>query len=182
MSRLVPEHVREEILGLIAKEANDADWDHLPQADKTSRLSQWVDDPRVGGVLRPLLDSDGAVRLWLKDVALKRRSRQLQPDAGLVVSRVFRNGSRPAADSIGIKPPHCLVESESGLLYVCWGPQTNAKNLFWAALNAPAERPDLRETHVIIVDRGASRTPPDRRLRLETLAGRCGVRIAWLPL
>lgn len=180
MSPLVPRAVREQILELVTREADHVGWDHLPQSDKTAKLAEWVEAPEIGGVLKPLLGGDADVRVWLKEVALKKRSRLLQPDAQRVAGFLFPEGFELEDGSAGIKPHHCVVRRSTGRYYICWGAHANAKHLFWAALNARFEYGELGGEYVVIVDRAASVTPPDRKARHERLAVRCGLHIAWV--
>src|SRR5688572_8379811 len=130
MTRLVADAVREQLVARISEEADKAGWDHLPQVDKTARLGQWVDDPAVGGVLRPLVGGDGDVRVWIKEVALKTRSRRRQPIAEQVIDALFHGAATVESGSFGIKPHHCVVLVDDSRRYICWGSDSNARNLF----------------------------------------------------
>jgi hypothetical protein len=150
----------------------------LPQADKTAKLAAWVDAPDVGGVLKPLLGGEAEVRVWLKDVALRRRSWGRQPNAEVVARRIFGDVELRVVGA-GLKPSHAIVEVSREKQYLAWGPHSNARNLFWAALNASLER-GIRRSHVVIVDSPTSTTPADRRVRFEALARRCDVDVHWM--
>jgi hypothetical protein len=180
MSRLVPQELAETLLARVSSDAQEVDWDHLTQADKTAQLAKWVEAPEVGGVLRPLVGGDAEVRMWLKEVALKRRARAQQPDPDAVIGQLFRESVRIIEGSVGTKPHHVLVQNGTHRYYVCWGPQANAKHLFWAALNAREDDPRLDDAWVVIVDTIASPTPADRRIRLSSLAERCHLKIDWM--
>jgi hypothetical protein len=182
MSPLVPRAVREELLARIISEANEVDWDHLAQADKTAALSRWIEDPEVGGVLRPLLGGDAEIRVWLKEVALKRRSRLRNPGARVVAIRLFPQGATVEDRSEGIKPPHCVARVGPDRHFVCWSDYKNAKNLFWAALNALASDSSIVEAHVVILEAGSSVTPPERQMTYKVLATHCGLSIAWITI
>lgn len=180
MSRLVPKDLANTLLSRVSEEAERVDWDHLPQASKTEQLARWVDDPQIGGVLRPLVGGDAETRMWLKEVALKRRARAKQPDSEAVVAQLFKAPWEILDGSTGTKPHHTLVNAGGRRCYVCWGPRANAKHLFWAALNAREDDRGLSEAWVVIVDTIASRTPNDWRVRLTALADRCDIKIDWM--
>lgn len=130
MTRLVSDAVREQLVTRISEDADKADWDHLPQADKTALLGHWVDNPAIGGVLRPLVGGDGEARVWIKEVALKTWSLRRQPDAEEVINALFRGAATVESDCAGIKPHHCVAAIAKSRYYVCWGVDTNARNLF----------------------------------------------------
>lgn len=177
MSPIVPRHIAEEVLRQIGVDADAADWDRLPQADKTALIARWVESEEIGGVLRPLLGGDAEVRLWLKDVALRRRSWRRQPEAALVAAQTIGEGAKVV--SAGKKPSHALVERDGATHYVCWGPYANVRNLFWAALNALED--GVVSAQVAVIERGTV-TTPDRRARVESLASRAGIVVRWLNL
>lgn len=179
MSQLVPLEVRERILQQIVSEADAADWDHLIQTEKTAMIGRWVRSVDIGGVLRPLLGGDAEIRVWLKEVALKHRSKAHRPTAKEITSRLFPQGCRVVESSIKEKPPQCIVETSSGRHFVCWGDYRNAKHLFWAALDAKVSELLLNDAYIVIVEHGASITPPDRRARYERIADLSRVKIAW---
>ncbi len=180
MSRLVPKDLAEAIIERVSGEADLADWDHLSQRDKTIQLARWVGSPQIGGVLQPLVGGDAETRLWLKEVALKRRARLRQPAAEDVVAQLLEVPYELVADSVGTKPHHATVRAQSDCYYVCWGPKENAKHLFWAAMNALEADRRLDDAWVVIVDTVPSPTPSEHRLRLCALAERCGVKIDWM--
>lgn len=180
MTRLVPDAVREQLVARISDEADKVDWDHLPQSDKSTRLGQWVDDPAVGGVLRPLVGSDGDVRVWIKEVALKTRSRRQQPIADEVVAALFSGSALVERSSVGIKPHHCICAIGNERHYVCWGVDSNVRNLFWAAVNACFDDPGLASVIIVLVNHGALMTPAHRRKRFQELASCCGVQVVSL--
>ena len=180
MSRLVPRDLAETLVRRVTDEAERVDWDHLSQASKTTELGRWVDNPEIGGILRPLVGGDAETRMWLKEVALKRRARARQPDAEAVIDQLFGGEAGLVADSVGTKPHHALTRNGDHREYVCWGPQANAKHLFWAAINALEEDRELAGAWVVVVDTIASPTPPERRARLSALARRCGIKLDWM--
>lgn len=178
--RLVPQDLAETLLARVSEEAERVDRDHLSQVSKTAQLARWVEDPEIGGVLKPLVGGDAETRMWLKEVALKRRARARQPDPEAVVGQLFAEPVQFVEGSVGTKPHHALVRNGSHRAYVCWGPQANARHLFWAALNAREDDPSLGEVWVVIVDTVPSPTPTERRSRLSALAARCGLKIDWM--
>lgn len=180
MSRLVPQELAEALLARVSADAEAVDWDHLTQAAKTAQLARWVGDSDIGGVLRPLVGGDAEVRMWLKEVALKRRARARQPDPSAVIAQLFAEPVGIVDGSVGTKPHHVLVRNKTHRYYVCWGPQANAKHLFWAALNAREHDAGLTDAWVVIVDTIPSPTPSERRSRLTSLAKRCDIKIDWM--
>ncbi len=180
MTPIVPPAVAAEIGRRVGDAADAMGWDRLPQADKTAQLAAWVEDEDVGGILKPLVGGEAEVRLWLKDVALKRRSRRRQLGADVAARRVFGEQAEISILEAGLKPSHATVEVDGAVHYLAWGPHANVRNLFWAAVNAAFENSALRKAHVVIVDSADSTTPLDRKARFEALAARCGVELTWL--
>lgn len=179
MSRLVPTSVRESVVETLTREAADADWDHRLQSDKTRLLRQWVDREDIGGMLRPLLGSDAEVRMWLKDVGMKRRARAALPSAGDVVARTFGELG-VTIDEEGIKPAHCYVTLDDRRLFVCWERFGNAKHLLWACVRTIVDDPDIAEACMVIVESMTAPTPRSARVNLEAIAKRCGVTVRWI--
>lgn len=179
MSPLVPRRVAEDVLQRINADADAADWDRLSQAEKTAKIAAWVEAEDIGGVLKPLLGGEAEARMWLKDVALRRRSWHRQPEPEFVAERVFGDAATSII-AVGRKPSHAVVERAGEKRYLCWGPYTNVRNLVWAALNAEFEH-GVGGAHVAIVERGTI-TPPDRRSRLQEIAKRTGVDITWMTV
>lgn len=182
MSQLIPAALREVLVARITEDADEADWDHLSQAHKTAQLSRWVDNPEIGGVLQPLVGGEADLRVWIKEVALKMRSRRGKPTAAEVIGALYQGSAIVEEHSIGFKPHHCVVVWDGSRHYVCWDVDSNARNLFWAAVNSCVDDPNLEAAVVAFIAHGASMTPAHRRKRFEDVAGRCGVRAVWLIL
>lgn len=182
MSQLVPENIRTAVLLKIQQEADEIGWDSLTQIQKTDTITRWIRNPNIGGILGPLLGGDAEIRVWLKDVALRQRARNRQPGAIEVASRLFPIGFELVPGTAKDKPPQCTVRVSDCLVFVCWGVRSNAKHLFWAALNKRVSRDQVDRIMVVLVDRGSSVTPPDEVARYESLANVCGVNLAWIRL
>jgi hypothetical protein len=180
MSRLVPAAVRDRVVASIAAEAESADWDHLPQADKTTLLGRWVSADAVGGVLRPLLGTDADVRLWITDVALKRRARTLLPAADAVARSALGDDAHIRPGSVGLKPFHCDVEVGDKRFYLCWDRVENVRHLIWAAMSAREDNPNIEDWIVAIVEKPPTATSPNVRRRLERIAGSAGLSLRWI--
>ncbi len=180
MTRLIPPSIRERVIARVGAEAEAADWEHLAQVDKSAMIARWVAAPTVGDVLRPLLGTDAEVRLWIKDVAIKRRARSLLPAAEDVVVAAFGDGALVIPDSTGIKPAHCLAAVDGARWFVCWDRAANAKHLVWAALQAADATRGLAGVLVAFVEGVTDLTPEGSRARLERVAAKCGVEIRWV--
>jgi hypothetical protein len=180
MTRLVPRAVREEIVARIESDAKAADWNHLAQADKSAMIARWVNSRAVGEVLTPLLGSDAEVRIWIKDVALKRRARSLQPGADAVVAAALGPEATVVAGSAGIKPAHCEATVDGRTWFICWDRVTNAKHLVWAALQTADSRQDLAGVLAAFVENVTDLTPGASRARIERIATKCGVAVRWI--
>jgi hypothetical protein len=140
-------------------------------------IAKWVESEEIGGILRPLLGGDAEVRIWLKDVALRRRSWRKAPDATVIADQVFGADSSHVLRT-GKKPSHAIVEHNGQQHYVSWGPYANVRNLFWAALNAQLED-GIASARVAVIERGTI-TPPDRRARIDILGRLTGIDVRWL--
>jgi hypothetical protein len=182
VSPFVSRKVADSVGSQVAGEADEIGWDRLPQGEKTAKLAAWVESNEIGGVLRPLLGGDAEVRLWLKDVALRRRSRRRQLGASAVAPRVLGERAIISIIRTGFKPSHALVDADGKRCYLAWGPHGNARNLFWAAMNAALDEPSLDAAYVVIVDSSTSTTPSDRRARFRQLASRAGLSLAWITV
>lgn len=180
MTRLVPRSVREQIVAQVEADADAADWSHLAQADKSALISRWVAAPSIGGVLLPLLGTDAHARLWIKDVALKRRARSLLPGADAVVAAALGPNALVIPGSAGIKPAHCTANVDGGTWYVCWDRAANAKHLVWAALQEADSKADLAGVLAAFVESVTDFTPEPSRARIERIATKCGVTVRWV--
>jgi hypothetical protein len=180
MSRLVPVALRDRVIASISAEARARDWDHLAQSDKTALLSRWVNSDSIGGLLRPLLGSDAEVRVWITDVALKRRSRTLLPSAEVVSRAALGPAVEVLPGSAGIKPAHCLAGLSGETYYLCWDRVSNVRHLFWAAVSAREDVKGLQGSVVAIIVSVASTTEPSARSRIERIAACCGLELKWL--
>ena len=180
MTLLIPHEVRERLIGLIGAEAEAVDWEHLTQADKSATIARWVAAPTVGDVLRPLLGTDAEVRLWIKEVAIKRRARSLLPHAEGVVAAALGDGASVVPGSAGIKPAHCLGHADGGTWFLCWDRVANAKHLVWAALQAAEADAGLAGVMVAFVEGVTDQTPEGSRTRIERIAAKCGVEVRWV--
>jgi hypothetical protein len=181
VSRLVPLELGDRLVAEVRRLADAADWDNLSQRDKTAMLSRWVHDDQIGGKLKPLVGGEAETRLWLKEVALKRRARAKGPSAENLAAWALSNAVPIKVADVGIKPHHCTaVDNEGRRHYLCWGPAVNLKHLLWAAINAQLDEPELCPV-VVIVERLSSPTSRHRRERFEAIARRCGVRMLLLP-
>lgn len=180
MSRLIPTAMRAGLVAAIAREADESDWDHLTQAAKTAMIGRWVTAPEIGGLLRPLLGGDAEVRIWITDVGLKRRSRDLLPAAEGVVRAVLGPTASVVKGSTGIKPAHCLASAADGVYYLAWDRASNARNLFWAALQARQDVDGLRGAVVAMIELPAGPTEPGARARLEAIGKSCALEVRWI--
>jgi hypothetical protein len=180
LTRLIPPDVRVRLIARVGAEAEAADWEHLTQADKSSMIARWVTSPAVGDVLRPLLGTDAEVRLWIKEVAIKRHARSLLPGADDVVAAALGDAAGVVPGSVGIKPAHCLARADGGTWYVCWDRAANAKHLVWAALQAADADRGLAGVLVAFVEGVTDQTPDGPRSRIERIASKGGVEVRWI--
>jgi hypothetical protein len=175
----------------IYRQAHELDWDFLTNSERTSQYRQWIEDPRVGGVLLSFVPEQSA-RGWIKDVPMREYARSQEGFGQYAQYAVMRFrgpeeivqsacgvGWAVVPDSLGEKPMHCYATDGIATRYVCWGLAREFKNLIWAALNNAADSKE-RPAVVITTRDGDTVTATADRQEQEQLAERSGVDVTYL--
>ncbi|WP_433612570.1 hypothetical protein ACQP2P_01700 [Dactylosporangium sp. CA-139114] len=184
----IPLSVRDEVLKLLYADADALDWERLPAQTKTAQYNQWVQDPRIGGLLGRFIPNP---HLWIKEVPLKEYARALEnmgrfaqftsmhyPPPSDFIDPTFGGEWTYIPDSQADKPPHCLATDGTTQRYVCWGPPNQFKDLLWAALTAGVKehgRPGI----ALSVRTDAEIEAADRR-RNQAIGERCGIEVRYV--
>ncbi|MFD5436604.1 PIN-like domain-containing protein [Kitasatospora sp. NPDC127067] len=187
----LPAEVHELILIEIYRQAHELDWDFLTNSEKAGQYRQWVEDPRVGGVLLSHVPEQSA-RMWIKDVPMRDYARSQEGVGRYARYAVMRfrgpeeivhsacgTGWEVVPDSVGEKPMHCYATDGTTTRYVCWGPTQDFKNLVWAALNSVGESRE-RPAVVITTRDGDTVTATADREEQAQLGERSGVDLSYL--
>ncbi|MER7769879.1 PIN domain-containing protein [Kitasatospora sp. NPDC096140] len=187
----IPASVRERVLAEVYRQAHELDWDFLTASEKSGQYRQWVDDPRVGGVLLPFVPAQSA-RVWLKDIPMKEYLRSQEGFGQYARYAVMRfrgpeeivqsacgAGWDVVPDSVGEKPMHCYATNGISTRYVCWGPTGSFKDLMWAAINGAGDSKE-RPAVVVTTRDGDNVLATADRQEQEQLAERSGVDLKYL--
>ncbi|MFD2422677.1 DUF4365 domain-containing protein [Amycolatopsis pigmentata] len=185
----MPENVRTQVISTIYRTADEVGWDRLAAHDRTKLLTEWVDDPVVGGVLSPYFPDYG-IRVWLKDAPLKEYSRAkegLGPYARYVTKRyqtpdeivlaVCGNGWSVESGTLDFGPRRCSATNGRVRRHVFWGEVSEFKNLLYAALDAARE--DFLNPIVVLLHRENQSVEHDDDRRA-AIAGRAGAELKYL--
>ena len=179
----IPASVRDEVVKLLYSDADSLDWERLPALKKTSQYNQWVDDPRIGGLLARFIPNP---HLWIKEVPLKEYTRALENTGRF--SQFSTLHYAPPADFLGPtlgpewsyvpdsqadKPPHCLATNGAINRYVCWGPPNQFKDLLWSALTAGVK--EQEKPALIVSVRTDAEIEAGARRRNSAIGERCGI-------
>lgn len=187
MSEL-PRALRESVTRTLYASAGAVDWENLGDREKTAQYNRWLAQPEIGGQLTRFVSKEEA-RVWIKDVPMKEYSRAqfgLGPFASLVgaprctpqtvVSAVHGDNWSVLEGSVKVKPARCTAVGPSGQSRLFWGRLADFKHLVWAALECAAANDDWPIT-IAVVESAARPTSPSERIRLQTIAGRCGFQV-----
>ncbi len=189
--KLIPETQLAAVVTAIYSDAHVRNWMHLSLAERSRAYSEWVDDDRIGGVLKMYMTPE-ATRAWIKDGPMKEYSRALR-GAGRY-ARFGRTGGTSVEDILlaalgegwtmventaGIKPFHAEVVNASGeVAYVAWDGAHNFKNLVWAALRTSVERGLVG--HVVVTETQGRTTPRELADMQRDIVQRCGLTLHYV--
>jgi hypothetical protein len=185
---LLPEEQLALVVTALYEAADAQGWDTLPLADRSNAYGNWVEDPRVGGILTQYMSPEAA-RSWIKDGPMKEYRRAARGTGRY--ARFGRQGGTGPADivasilgaeaellehTVGDKPSHCLARMPTGeVTYLAWDEAGNLKNIVWAALSASIEHGC--SAHAIVMEGpGRSTTKADAQIHA-AIAARCGIGI-----
>jgi hypothetical protein len=177
----------------IYADAQRLDWEHRSQREHTEQYARWLADPNVGGVLSDWMSPEEQ-RVWLKDVPMKEFARALAGEGPfaaylsnhprsprLVVAQVLGDKWQLVVGSNDVKPLRCDASNGSQTVRVLWGPAKDFKHLLWAALEAWESTPK-RSLRVAVFDTVSGPLARRERERLEKIAGRCQIEVAFIRL
>jgi hypothetical protein len=183
--KLIPEKQRGAVVSALYAEAERLQWDTLALTDRTRTYSAWVEDPRIGGVLKRYMTPEAA-RSWIKDGPMKEYSRARRGagrykgfgrPAGTTALDIARHTlgqeAEIVAGSEGVKPFHCRVELPGRDVFLVWGEARNYRNLLWAALRTSVR--DNVDAHIVVMEPPGQSTPTDDVQLHNAIAQRCGL-------
>ncbi|WP_433330189.1 hypothetical protein [Spirillospora sp. CA-294931] len=172
------------------RQADELDWELLSTTEKKLQYRKWIEDPRVGGVLRRFLD-DHRIGTWIKDTPMKEyaraqdgfgsmaqyaRSRFRGPEH--LISRALGDAWTVVPNSVDEKPMHCLATDGEAERYVCWGRPKTFRDLAWAALNQAVAMPS-RPLVIVTLQDGLVVSDAERR-RQTSIAEHCRIEIKYI--
>lgn len=191
----VPRAVETRVVTQLYADATTLGWLNLTPRDHSAQYAEWVQDPEVGGQLRPYL-SDDELRIWIKDGPMKELSRasngvgrfaDLVPGAAQIpaqlVAQVFGPDWEVRAGTVVGKPLrltacHTTDDSEAVL---AWGAPADLKHLTWAALKGAADG-DTRPWVLCVIETFTRRTPANEKHAHQRLAERCQLTVKHVTL
>jgi hypothetical protein len=182
----IPAAQLQAVVLAIYEDADAANWLTLSPQDRSGWYGRWVNDPRVGGILKRFLTPEAA-RSWIKDGPMKEYANATRGTGryaafgrtggtGPSEIAVAVLGSDAAVDpeSVGVKPPHCEATNADGTRsYLAWGAPSNFRNLLWAALRASVL--GGMAAHVIVLEPPGAKTAQATATEQAALAQRCGI-------
>lgn len=193
---LVPDHVRDEVVPIIYREALGMRWESLPQVDRSRAYNVWAARPDVGGILAGHLGSPDRVRPWLKDGPLKHftsaragvgayakyvESTESLPDR--ITRAILDDGWVPIEGSQRSKPLRFVVAHGDDKMTIIHGPSRKFRDLVWAAVCLRVDEPVTSPVPSIVVTEPAGEpVPPSERKRQQSIADQCGLTLCWLEL
>jgi hypothetical protein len=188
----IDEDVEMEITGRIYAQMVAMDWAHTPDSDHTRAYRTWTEDPQVGGRLRPFLETDDSIRVWLKNGPIKEYPRAIYgvgkyaicvtSPATPVQSLVAKTlGSRWVVDleTLRVKPLMVNIhreERESEEQRFAWGPAKDFKHLVWSAIKDQANGDPLPRV-LCLVDTFARQSSTTDKAFHERVGKRLGITI-----
>lgn len=150
----LPKEIRDAVRAELARQLDEIRWEEVSISDASRLYARLVNDPKVGGALRPYM-SDSKIRVWIKDGPAKEYRRGLEgvgymagytrraypgPDAliGAVLGRTWRHDPSSLED----KPMRCIARDELGQsMHVIWGPLAHLQGMHWTASTYRARNP-----------------------------------------
>lgn len=192
---LVPDHVRDEIVPILYREALKMRWESLPQADRTRAYNQWAARKDIGGVLAGHLGSPNRVRSWLKDGPLKHLTNaragagpytkyvdasESLPDK--ITAAVLGQGWEPVDGTHRTKPLRFDASDGHDTVTVVHGPARKFRDLAWSALCTEVDDTNPATTVVVVTETAGEAVPPTERNRQLALADRCRLALSWVEL
>lgn len=184
----VPAEIRDAVIRELYRLAAELDWENISGRQKTKYYSQWVEDPKIGGLLADYDTAEG-MRVWIKDGPMKEYARareEFGPYAKYTTERlsppeefipgVLGDTWRVRPGSRGEKPMHCVATDGTQERYVCWGKVTTFRDLLFAAVRE-AVRSDLRPLIVVYELEGQEVDQRQREVHAE-LAEHCRLDLA----
>lgn len=193
MAGTLPSAIEAGIVRKLFTEAERIEWVHMNPNQRSKQYGLWVSNPAIGGVLAGFMPSV-EVRVWIKDGPMKEFSRAVNgqgkyaylirkaaPTPDVLVKMALGPEWQIVTESQQVKPLRVLATNNSAYLVFAWGPARDFKHLVWAALSGSAQG-DKREWVLCLTAPYVAPTPKDVRLRNESVAARCGLRIVHLTV
>jgi hypothetical protein len=181
----LPEPIREQVITELYRQADELDWEILPVTQKKTQYRKWIEDPRVGGVLKGFFD-EHRMGTWIKDTPMKEYARAQEgfgslakyarsrfPGPNILIERALGSEWKMADGSLHEKPMNCLATDGNRDRYICWGRPNTFRDLVWAALNkaiAMTEKPLI----IVTLQDGINLSQPEKALH-KAIASHCGI-------
>jgi hypothetical protein len=172
----VPDKIRDELRSLMWDVADRIGWMNLPQAAKSTQYENWINDPKIGGILSRYI-SRGHVRTYIKDSILKDyASARIADD-----TRVFEALRVPRTVTVVERytKPHGRRLADGRV--ICWGRADDWKSVLMA-LHERAYHDDVWRPFAAVLTQAVGRFhEPHIRGMIGDAATKLGVKkIVWL--
>ncbi|RJL31910.1 hypothetical protein [Bailinhaonella thermotolerans] len=181
----IPEAIREQVITELYRQADELNWELLSAGEKKRQYQKWIEDPRVGGVLRAFYD-DHRMGTWIKDTPMKEYARAQEgfgstakyarsrfPGPDVLIRQALGPEWIVVSNSVDDKPMHCLAANGDTSRYVCWGRPNTFRDLIWAALNKAVTMPE--RPLVIVTEQDGITVSAAEKAVQAALAAHCGL-------
>lgn len=188
----IHEDIEMEITRRIYAQMVAMDWTHTPDTDHTKAYRTWTDDPQVGGRLRPFLETDDSIRVWLKNGPIKEYPRAIygvgkyakcviSPATPVqsLIANALGSGWVVDLETLKVKPLMVNIhraERESEEQRFAWGPAKDFKHLIWSAIRDEAKGDALPRV-LCVIETFANPTSPAEKAFHMHVGQRLGIAI-----
>lgn len=157
----VPDAARDQARAELGLRMDRIRWEEISSSRASALYDEFVDDPKIGGVLKPFLPVD-KIRVWIKDGPAKEYRRALEgvgymaahtsrayPGPDALIAAALGEGWRPDSSTVEEKPMRCLaLHDQDQTMLVVWGPLGALQGVYWVASTHRARNPDQPATMV----------------------------------
>lgn len=192
-SRRLPRDQVESVVKALYSAADRLDWEHQPPSVRTAQYDDWVTDAEIGGILTRYMSAENA-RSWIKDGPMKEYGRARLgagryakygtpsgPSPEQLAVHALGTGASVIDGSIGVKPFHCIVGSDSTTTYLVWESAQNLRHLVWACINYLASHSN-HEACILILETLEHPVTQAEKARHTRIAERCSISIKYYRL
>ncbi|SNQ51961.1 conserved hypothetical protein [Frankia canadensis] len=190
----IPRDLEKDVVTRIYTKADEAQWRHLQDAERTRLYQEWTEDPEIGGRLLGFVGQQSNIRPWLKDCPMKEYERArrgegkyakyvMRPAATLeqMVAATAGRGWEIISGTIQQKPMRARIRevgTETEERHFVAGPVANLKHLLWPAI-LDLSNGGIWPWTICVVDPFRAPVPPERREEHRRVANFLGVQVVY---